>query len=609
MKAFLSFVIIFGGICSKGKSDEVENLTNVVQQTVLESFKYQFPKDASQYKTKNIITKDYGAYDFIIVGGGSTGTVVANRLSENSKWKILLLEAGGYPNKVTDIPAMMSYDQLSDFNWGFNSTTQNYACLGMIDERCRIPRGKGIGGSSLINALMYLRGNPLDFDRWAKMGNPGWSYKELLPYFKKSESMHQNYDKTVVDWRYHGTSGELDVEFMIPDNLTNTFLKGFSESGFNLTDVNSRKQIGYSPLPVNQKNGRRMDDGTAFILPILNRTNLRILTGAYATKLNIINKVAEGVTFSYKNILYTAKSTKEVIVSAGTINTPQLLMLSGVGPKQHLKEKGIQLVENLQVGSVLKEHPMYHGMALTSNLTIPRESIKEQVRQYLNGTGPLTVSMGATAVAFLKTKMEKIKNYPDLEILLSTACPSTSPNVIGWKPETIESLYGAKNCFLLLPIVLHERSSGSIRLNSKSPYEYPLIDLNLLSNSKDADTIYESIKFTLKLLKTDSFKKINATYAGKPLKACSHLKFLSKKYWYCTIAQATFHVYHPVGSCPMGPDRAKGAVVDHNLKVYGLTNLRLADASVFPFTISGHPHATCTVIGEKLSDILKKRYK
>lgn len=214
--------------------------------------------------------------------------------------------------------------------------------LGMKGERCAYPRGKGVGGTSLLNALIYARGNRVDYDRWCAQGNPGWCYRDVLPYFKKSESFHNNAPDAVVDWAYHGTSGPLYVDFPMPrSEQCKVFFEASEEMGYNQTDCNGPHPIGVSPLHVNVKKGKRQDSGTAFLKPVLHRRNLKILTKSFVMKI-IINegKEAEGVIFSYKGRVYRATASKEVIVSEGAIGSPQLLMLSGIGPKEHLNELG-----------------------------------------------------------------------------------------------------------------------------------------------------------------------------------------------------------------------------------------------------------------------------
>ncbi|CAH0553369.1 unnamed protein product [Brassicogethes aeneus] len=561
--------------------------------------------------------KDFGTFDFIIVGAGATGSVIANRLSEKKCWKILLLEAGGYPSRFTDMPVNSIRSRLTKYNWGYLSEPQKYSCLGSRNEQCMYARGQGLGGTTLINGLVYSRGHPLDFDRWAAMGNPGWSYKDVLPLFKKSEGLLKNNPAAVVDWEYHNSAGPMHVEYIpTSDPQLNAWFEAQKTLKYNSTDTNSPKQVGFTHKPSCTRSGKRQDDATAFILPILTRTNLFVQTNALVTKIIIDeNQIsAKGVEFSYNRTIYRAFAKKEVIVSSGAINTPQLLMLSGIGPKDHLKEKCIKLVKDLPVGETLREHSAFWGLVFSTNYTEPIKPFKEYIREYLNGVGPFTIADGLRGISFFNTKYEPNPEYPDVEVIYFAGnCTSASAiNTFHLKEETYNATFSTlepAKCFQAAPVALHAQSVGYIKLKTNSPYDFPLINPNHLSDKdhKDIDTLYESIQLILKLTETDAMKKVDAKLGANPLPACKQHEFLSKDYWYCALGQLTMNMYHPVGSCPMGPD-AKKAVVNHELKVYGVKKLRVADASVFPLTLAGHPNAPCVMIGEKLAELLKRDY-
>ncbi|KAJ8952367.1 hypothetical protein NQ314_007556 [Rhamnusium bicolor] len=488
----------------------------------------------------------------------------------------------------------------------------------IVNGTCPFPRGKAVGGTTISNGLAYVRGHPIDFDRWSDMGNPGWSYEDVLPYFKKSEDFHRNNPLAPVDFNYHGTGGYLSVEYHLPPSrYLAAFLNANQELGYKLTDYNSPEQIGASPVQQNTKHGRRADGGSAFILPILNRTNLKVMTDSFVIKLHInedTKKVA-GVYFSYKGKIHIAKPRKEVIISAGAISSPQLLLLSGIGPKDHLNEMQIPVIQNLEVGSTLRDHSQYYGLTFASNISLPSQPLSNYIEEYLKGVGPFTISGPNDGIGFYQTSFEKTANYPDLElVIISPNATSTFfKDTFGWNDDTYDATWGGidvSSSFSIYIINLHQLSVGSVKLKSNSPYDYPLIDANFLSdpNNRDIQVLYEGIQFVLKLTATDAFKTIGAKFQAKPLPACKEFEAFSKDYWYCSLRQLTFDVYHPVGTCPMGPDSNSGAVVDNKLKVYGITNLRVADSSVFPFTLSGHPNAPCVMIGEKVSDLIKEQY-
>ncbi|XP_023014363.2 glucose dehydrogenase [FAD, quinone] [Leptinotarsa decemlineata] len=605
--------------CADSKFEsKAEYLAKLIETEIEKANNFVLPTDARIYEPTSNDTsiEDFGEYDFVIVGAGPTGTVIANRLSEVESWNILLLEAGAFGNDFTDIPAYGSTVASSSFNWGYMSIPQKTACLAGRNQSCSLPKGRGVGGSSLLNGLVYSRGHPLDYDKWAELGNPGWSFEEVLPYFKKSEDFRHSDKEAPVDFSYHGTGGYHAVEYNMPRSTQlNEFLEANRELGYNITDYNSLWEIGASPTQLNTKNGKRADCGTAFIKPILSRKNLEVMTNSYATKLHFEGNKCVGVYFSHNKKIYEARVRKEAILSAGALGSPQLLMLSGVGPKQHLQDVGIPLVQDLEVGSVLRQHSMYYGLTFSSNLSAPARPFKDYIDEYLNGYGPLTSNGPNSGVGFYQTPLEKTPNYPDLELMFFPA-NSTATN-LKWLSSLNQETYEATwkhtdvtSSFLIYPANLHQYSVGSVRLGSSSPYEYPVVDTNYLSDPDDHDinVLYEGIKLSLALIETKPFRRINATLQVKPLPACKEFEAFSKDYWFCTLRHLTFDVFHPMSTCQMGPDPKKGAVVNHLAKVHGLMNVRVADASIFPFTISGHTSAPCVMIGEKVSDLIKLDY-
>ncbi|KAG5897963.1 hypothetical protein JTB14_013537 [Gonioctena quinquepunctata] len=576
---------------------------------------FVLPTNANKYKpeVENIPVKDFGEFDYVVVGAGPTGCILANRLSEVKNWNILLLEAGTWGNDFTDIPVYGSTVKSSKYNWGYRSIPQKTACLGDSERKCDFPRGLGMGGTTLMNGLVYSRGHPEDFNRWADMGNDGWSYEEVLPYFMKTEDFHKTDEDAPVDERYHGFGGYLPVEYNMPRvEQLNEFLQANQELGYNLTDYNSPLVIGVSPTQLNTKHGKRADSGQVFIKPILHRKNLRVMTSSYVTKIHLEGDKAVGIIFSHENILYEASIRKEAVISAGAIGSPHLLMHSGIGPEQHLKKVGIPLERDLEVGSTLRQHSTYYGLTFSSNISAPIRPLKELVRQYLKGGGPLA-SVGPDAgLGFYRTHFENISNFPDLELMFFA--PNATTTNANWISSIGEEAYQATwagtdttKSFLIYLINLHQHSVGTVRLNSSDPYEYPLIDPNYFSDPEnhDMNVLYEGIQLALKLVETEAFRKINAKFQARPLPACKEFRPFSRDYWFCSLKYLSFDIFHPMGTCSMGPDPAKGAVVNNKCKVHGFENLRVADASVFPSTTSGHPVAVCVMIGEMVADFIK----
>ncbi|KAJ8981861.1 hypothetical protein NQ317_008208 [Molorchus minor] len=600
MMLLLVAVCIYLCVVWCSKEDLVGYYENLIETEAANAFVYKLPEDARDYETEDDTATDIGHYDFIIIGAGSTGSVIANRLSEIQTWRILLLEAGQYSNIINEIPSLYTLGVYSKYNWGFKSVPQKTACLGIINESCIIPRGKGVGGTTLINGLTYSRGHPEDYNKWAEFTNdPSWSYNNVLQYFKKSEDFHQTDPGAPVDWKYHGTGAN-------------------KEQGYALTDYNARLHAGASIVQYNTKNGKRHDQATAFLKPVMDRTNLVISSESYVTKIHINNvtKEAEGCTFTRHGRTYFVAANKEVILSAGAISSPQILMLSGIGLKGHLEEVGIPVIQNLSVGVSLREHAGTFGLQFASNMSITKQSLNEKVREYLeNGTGALTSNTQSHVLGWYQSSLEKVPDYPDLEMVtdLVVSVSQMGKKFLGWKDDIWDTLWSDKKniSFYFTIVLLHAKSVGNIKLKSKCPFEYPLIDYNLLSDpdNRDIDSLYEGIQMVLKLANTTAFKKIGAEFVHTQiLPACKEFQYLSKDYWYCFLRQTTLAVFHPVGTCPVGKDPMEGAVVDSNFKVFGVRKLRVADSSIFPFTLSGHPHAPCTMIGEKISDVIKADY-
>lgn len=340
------------------------------------------------------------------------------------------------------------------------------------------------------------------------------------------------------------------------------------------------------------------------------------MTYSYATKILIDkHKEARGVIFSHHNKLYKATASKEVIVSGGTYQTPQLLMLSGIGPRHHLESFQIPVVKDLEVGSTLRDHPCYYGLSFDTSYSEPVLPLRGYVEQFLAGYGPLASPGNNQGVAFYESQFTKGTGYPDIEIMFipSNATNDFAPGAFNITQQTYEDSWKYINVttsYILYLISLHAESLGTVRLQSNDPYDYPVIDSRFLSDPEDRDirVIYEAVQLSLKLAQTKALQEINATLQGHPISACAGYTFPSEDYWYCAIRQLTMDIYHPVGTCPMGPDPKKGAVVDTECRVHGVKKLRVIDASVFPFALAGHPTAAICMVADVVSDFIKQTY-
>lgn len=493
----------------------------------------------------------------------------------------------------------------------------------MENRQCPLARGKGIGGTSLINGLVYSRGHKEDFDRWEALGNPGWSYDGVLPYFIKAENFNPPEIPSPIDPYVHGQSGPLNVEFHRPQHVQQqAFVEANEEIGVPHDDYNSNK-ISASSAQITTINGRRHDTGKAYIQPILGkRTNLHVVPNAYVTRIILNSKRSQhdkgsalGVTFTHEGNDYFAYVNKDVIVSAGAYNTPHLLMLSGVGPQYHLESVGINVHTDLEVGSKLKDHAAFYGVTFDTDYNEPIRPQRQYVREYLQGRGPLATPGNNEGVAFYESTYTMGTGYPDIEIMMIPANATTdlSQRAFRLTDQIYQDLWAYNNrtsSIVMYIICLHCESTGTVRLRSDDPFDYPIIDPQFLSDEegKDIQLLYEGVQIALELSKTEAFQKMNTRLQGGPLRPCAHHRYLSKAYWYCAIRQVTMDVYHPVSTCPMGPSPEHGDVVDASLKVHGFNNLRVIDVSVFPFTLAGHPNAPAIMLGEKGSDIIKQEY-
>ncbi|KAF3430485.1 hypothetical protein E2986_06927, partial [Frieseomelitta varia] len=546
----------------------------------------------------NITTNVKEEYDFIIVGVGSAGCVLANRLSEVKQWKILLIEAGIEEPEVAGIPGFAYMLPRSNIDWIYHTQPQQYACQSNKEKECVTPRGKVMGGSSTINMMMYVRGNSRDYDEWAEAGNCGWSYEEVLPYFLKSEN---NLDPEVVkeNPRYHSQGGYQSVErFPYNDINNDIILKAWQELGYELVDVNANNQLGVTILQTTSANGTRQSTNKAFIQPIrCSRKNLTIKTESYVTKLLIDSKTKRvtGVEYTSRNNrtkLNTVVVKKEVILSAGSINSPKILMLSGIGPAEELEKYGIQVISNLSVGRNLQDHVMTTGLVIGLNFISTYENISmmEEDLSYYSEThrGPLSAAGIVGFCAFAQTSYQHENGVPDIQFLFRGSSLEDFLNDPVEAYDTSISPLSYYNSINILPILLSPKSRGFILLNG------------------NLDVLTEGVEIALKLFDTKSFKKYDFRLIDKPLPGCEEFEFGERDYWKCVIMEYTGTIYHPVGTCKMGPKSDPEAVVDERLKIYGIDGLRVVDASIMPKIVRGNTNAPTIMIAEKASDMIKE---
>jgi choline dehydrogenase len=523
--------------------------------------------------------------DYVVVGAGSAGCVVAARLSEDPNTKVVLLEAGGEDrNPWIHIP--LGYGKtIADpsVNWCYETEPDP----NLNGRRVFWPRGKVLGGSSSINGLLYIRGQAEDFDHWRQLGNAGWSFDDVLPYFKRSEGRIGEVTEL------HGAAGPLAVSDLGDRHeLCEAYIQASTEIGIKRNDdFNGPDQDGVGYYHVTARKGRRCSAAVAFLRPAMKRPNLRIITGAQAERVVLAGRRAVGVTFMQGAERRTVRARREVILCGGAINSPQLLMLSGIGPATHLQDIGIETIHDLPgVGGNLQDHyqtrfayrckfPITVNDIMRSKLQMARVGL-----QYLLfRTGPLTISAGQVGI-FTRTRPELAS--PDIQfhfIVFSSDRPA----------EGLHKFSGfTQNVCQLRP-----ESRGEIRLKSADALARPAIHPNYLATELDRDTLVAGLKMCRDIAARPALRHyIESEYLpGEKVQTDDELLDYARQYGGT--------IYHPCGTCKMGSDPM--AVVDAELRVRGIDALRVADASIMPTLVSGNTNAACIMIGEKVSDLVR----
>ncbi len=525
-------------------------------------------------------------FDYIIIGGGSAGCVLAARLTEDSNITVALLEAGPSDSSVLihcpgGMPVMAN---LGLSLWKFNSVEQP----GLSGRRNFQPRGKVLGGSSSVNAMIYNRGQAADYDHWAALGNPGWSFAEVLPFFKKSEHNERGADAL------HGTGGPLNVaDLRCPNPFSERFMQAGEQAGYPRNpDFNGVTQEGVGLYQVTQKNGERFSAAKAYLTPNLARPNLKVFTGAHTTRILLQKKRAVGVEFLHEGDVKRLKCQREVLLCAGAIQSPHILMLSGIGAHQHLLANGIATLHDLPgVGQHLHDHPdviqVVHvphgtdlfGMSITGGLHVVKGMLDWRSRR----SGLLTTNF-AEAGAFIKSQPDEA--VPDLQLHFVIGKLINHGRTLSWGHG-----YSCHVC-LLRPL-----SRGSVTLASKDPLAAPLVDPDLLGNRDDMDRLIRGFKLTRNILAQPAL----AQFGGRELPTSASAQTDTQIEQFIRDHGDT--IYHPVGSCRMGPTDMD--VVDAQLRVHGITGLRVVDASIMPRVISGNTNAPVMMIAEKAADMIK----
>ncbi|CAK9809029.1 Glucose dehydrogenase [FAD, quinone] [Anthophora plagiata] len=541
------------------------------------------------------------SYDFIVVGAGAAGAVVASRLAEINDWSVLLVEAGADVPAGSEVPSNLQLYLGSELDWQYHTTNESYACLSS-NGSCYWPRGKNLGGTTLHHGMAYHRGHAKDYERWVEMGNKGWGWEDVFPYYLKSED---NREIGRVSSKYHATGGPNTVErFPYQPSFAWDIINAADETGLGTTeDLASEKITGFTVAQTISENGVRLTSYRAFIERYPERKNIHVAIKAHVMKVNIEDRKATGIEMFMNGTKYNVNAKREVILSAGVINSPQLMMLSGIGPKEHLESKNISVVLDLPgVGENLHNHQSY-GVDYTLDEDYHPELNEESVNEYLqNQTGPLSCTGLAQVTGILASNFTTIED-PDIQIFFAGYQAVCTPKLdIG----DLES-HGNKTSVRFTSVNVHPTSRGRITLKCNDPFEYPIIWSNDLATAHDRSVVVQGLKAIFKLANSETMKKHGLTLRHDIIPQCAekHEPY-SELYWECAVSWNTRPENHQTGTNKMGPPSDPMAVVDSRLRVYGVQSLRIADASVMPTVVSGNPVASVNMVGERVADFIKE---
>jgi choline dehydrogenase len=521
-------------------------------------------------------------FDVVVVGAGSAGCALAGRLTEDPTLRVLLLEAGGSDDVLeVQVPAALYKTFRTRLDWNYTTEPQP----GLDGRKLYWPRGRLLGGSSSINAMIYMRGAAADYDEWAELtGDPSWSHEHVLPLFRRMEDNARGAD------RFHGVGGPLRVEDLrSPHPWTRAVVQSAVAAGYPRNDdFNGATLEGVGQYQVTQKRGRRWSSADAYLHPAERRPNLTVRTGALTTRVLVENGRATGVEYRSGGRVHTARAAREVVLSGGAINSPQLLMLSGIGPADHLREVGVDVVHDLPgVGGGLQDHPLVPVVwnVRSGKSLIRAESPSGYARWFGARRGPLTSNL---AEAGLFTRSSPELSEPDLQYHFLP--------VKFWKQAEVDPDVDA---FTAATVLVHVHSRGSVRLRSADPSWAPAINAGYLTDERDLEALVTGVEKAREIAATGPLASVLADEwsPGDTVHGRDALRE--------TVRNTLESLYHPVSSCRMGTDEQ--AVVDSQLRVRGIDGLRVVDASVMPTLVRGNTNAPTIMIAERAADLILGR--
>ncbi|XP_016907244.2 glucose dehydrogenase [FAD, quinone] isoform X2 [Apis cerana] len=578
----------------------------------------QYPID----RTEEILNSNK-EFDFVIVGGGTAGSVLAHRLTEVKDWNVLLIERGEDPLPETEVPALVFSAFGTSQDYRYMTEYQEGACLSIKDKRCKWSKGKALGGSSVINAMLHVFGNKMDYDGWASEGNEGWDYEQVLPYFRKSLSCSPDYVARFGS-DYCGTGGPMRIRHYnyTATDIQNVILEAARELGYEILEpLNGDRFVGFGKAMGTLDDGRRVNAAKAFLSPVKHRRNLYVMKSSRVDKVLFEDDGrASGVRIALKNDRrIDVRAAKEVILSAGSVASPQILMLSGIGPRGHLEEMGIPIVYDLPVGENLQDHAIWLGTYLlfvNESVTSPPpvDAIYDSTYEYLMHKTGLLRDLPIDLLGFVNVT-DPSSRYPDVQFIVAPIYRfdnnilTTVMNSFDIMDELVTDMSRVitkASLVILCPILLKPRSRGVVKLRSIDPADPVKIHANYFAEKGDLETLLKSVDVVKALVNTETLKRHGMRLHHFDIPGCRHTEPDTEEYWECSIRHVSASLFHACGTARMGPADDSRTVVDSRLKVHGVDGLRVIDASIMPSIISGNINAPTMMIAEKGADMIKE---